>query len=322
MSVDKFGRHNVSSGKGERGPKGEGFAYTIEGNFDVQGKRLCNVLSAKDGSDAVCLDGLKNMLNPCVKETNGIYTFNDKTVTGIADPVNDQDAVNFRVLKRKSLSTTPDSHYDIQNKRLCNVSDAVNENDAVNLAGVKNLIKSCMKEVKGVFNFKGKVVSGIEEPKNDQDAISFKVMKRVVNQATLNLTSQSYNGRNKKITNVKAPETASDVVVLKFLNDNCIVKDLKTDTFNANSKIISHVSDPKEAQDVVTYNSMMMIVTKLSWVIYNVLQKDKKNKLNFTDWFSIVKLDPYSLKTWDDAFNLLEAKGNQIAKDGEQSKTN
>lgn len=311
MSVDKFGRHIISSNKGERGPKGEGFTFTEEGNFDVQNKRLCNVLNAKYDNDAVNLLNLKVLLKPCLQEVNEVFNFNNKTVTGIVDPKNDEDAVNLRVLKRKSVSETIDGHYDIQNKRLCNVKNAIHVNDAVNLASVTNLINPCMKEVKGVFNFKNKTVTGIEDPKNDLDAISLKVLRR----NTLTLTNQGYNAKGKKITNVKAPENLNDVVVLKYLNDNCLITDSKKGIFNANNKIISHCSDPKDSQDVMTYNAMLTVISKLGWSIYNVLHKDKKDKLNFTDWFNIVKRDPYSMKTWDDALNLLEVKGNQIIKD-------
>lgn len=316
MGVDKFGRHTVISSKGVRGPKGEGFNLTASGDFDVEGKRLCNVLDAKDGGDAVNLNTAKSMVSPCVKEINGVFDFGNKIVGGVDDPKNDRDAINLRTLKRKSLSSTPDGQFDIQNKRLCNVSNAVHENDAVNLAGLKSSIDPCMKEVNGVFNFKSKTVTGIEDPKTEQDAVSFKILKRY----TLGVSNQAYNARGRKITNVKAPDTPSDAVILKYLNDNCVVKDKKSDVFIASGKRICSVSDPKEAQDVVTQHAMMMIITKLGWVLYNRIYKDANNKRNFTDWFNIIKTDPYSLKTWDDAFALTQAKDSQIVGDGSQSK--
>lgn len=316
MGVDKFGRHIVSSGKGERGPKGEGFTFTNDGSFDVQGKRLCNVSSAKEESDATNLADLKSMISPCIREVNGVFNFHNKAVTGIDDPKNEQDAVNLRVLKRKSLNETTDGHYDVKNKKICNMLSALNDSDAVNLGDVKSLIRPCVKEVNGVFNFKNKTVTGIEDPKNDLDAVNYKVLKRNI----IPLTSQGYNAKGRKITNVKGPETSSDVVCLKYLNDNCIVKDPKTGIYNANNKTISHVSDPKGGQDAVTYNALMAIISKFGWVIYNNLHKDKKIHLNFADWYNIVKLDPYSVKTWDDAFTLTEVKDNKIVKDGATGK--
>lgn len=317
MVVDKFGRYSVSSNKGERGPKGEGFVVTNDGHYDIQGKRLCNVLSAKEENDAVNLKDINGMLDSCIKDVNGVLDFKNKIVTGIADPLNDQDVVNLRVLKRNSIGLTDDKHYDIQNKKLRNVLTATNDSDAVNLANVKSLINPCMKEVKGVFNFKNKVVTGLEDPKNDQDAVNFRALKR----RALTLTSQGFNAKNMKITNVKDPDTVSDVVTLKYFKDNSIVKDSKNGTFNVNNLRISTVSDPKDNQDVVTFNALMSILTKFGWVIYEQLHKTKTNKLSFTNWYNIVKLNPYSLKSWDDAFNLTDAKENKIDKDETSKQT-
>lgn len=318
MSVDKFGRHAVSSGKGERGPKGEGYNFTTDGDYDVQNKRLCNVLSAKEEVDAVNLGNVKSLISPCVKEVNGVFDFNNKTVTGIKDSENEQDAVNFKTLKRNSVHLTTDGHYDVQNKRVCNVLNAVADTDAVNLSNLKSLINPCVKEVNNVFDFKNKILTGIADAKHDLDAVNFKVLKR---NASLALTTTGYNARNKKIINVKAPDGLSDVVIVKYLNDNCIVRNPKTDSFNGNGKRISNVADPKDGQDVVTNSVMIAIIMKLGWVIYNELNKDKPNKHTINDWYNIMKNDLTSLTTWQSAFNLVEIKDNQIVKDGPTGKT-
>lgn len=65
MSVDKFGRH-LNFGQGLRGPKGEGFELTADGNFNIQNKKLCNVGNATDTYDCVNL----NTLQSSVKEIN------------------------------------------------------------------------------------------------------------------------------------------------------------------------------------------------------------------------------------------------------------
>lgn len=54
MSVDKFGRHSAGNkSKNLRGPKGEGFAFTPDGNYDIKGKKLSNVADASDEKDAI-----------------------------------------------------------------------------------------------------------------------------------------------------------------------------------------------------------------------------------------------------------------------------
>lgn len=63
MSVDVFGRTLIRANQVQRGPPGIGFILTEEGNFDVEKRKLCNVASATDSSDAVTLDNLKHIEN-------------------------------------------------------------------------------------------------------------------------------------------------------------------------------------------------------------------------------------------------------------------
>lgn len=70
MSIDKFGRtvnnHNVSkfgssvknSAVAIRGPPGVGFKRTADGDYDMQNKRLVNVVVGKDKRDAINKDYL------------------------------------------------------------------------------------------------------------------------------------------------------------------------------------------------------------------------------------------------------------------------
>ena len=46
MSIDILGRHSKQAGNSSRGPPGIRFMVTSEGNFDKDGKRLCNVAKA------------------------------------------------------------------------------------------------------------------------------------------------------------------------------------------------------------------------------------------------------------------------------------
>lgn len=60
MSLDVFGRsvdfHLSASAKG---PPGIGFKYTLDNQFDLQNKRLCNVAEPVDKHDAVTFSKLK-----------------------------------------------------------------------------------------------------------------------------------------------------------------------------------------------------------------------------------------------------------------------
>ena len=52
MSIDIFGRIFRQAGNSNLGPPGIGFKVTNAGNFDPDGKRLCNVAEAAVGSKA------------------------------------------------------------------------------------------------------------------------------------------------------------------------------------------------------------------------------------------------------------------------------
>ena len=53
MSIDIFGRHSKQAGNSSHGPPGNGFMATSEGNFDIDGKTLCNVAKAEQQNNVV-----------------------------------------------------------------------------------------------------------------------------------------------------------------------------------------------------------------------------------------------------------------------------
>ncbi len=63
MSVDKFGRFADSSkggGNVAKGPPGEGFKLTDDGNFDLDSKVMTNVADPIKDGDAVNYKSLKD----------------------------------------------------------------------------------------------------------------------------------------------------------------------------------------------------------------------------------------------------------------------
>lgn len=111
MNVDKFGRHESSVNQEMlRGPKGDGFRLTQDGNYDMKGKLLCN----------------------------------------LADAVQDADSVNLRTLKTRTLCfDTNTKVFDVQERRIVNIPTAVADDDAVNRQFVLSEIEKLRNEVKG-----------------------------------------------------------------------------------------------------------------------------------------------------------------------------
>lgn len=70
MSVDVFGRQlsrikSITSGG--RGPPGEGFKITADGQYDIDNRRLCNVAAAIEQHDAVSVEVMRNAIQEEVR---------------------------------------------------------------------------------------------------------------------------------------------------------------------------------------------------------------------------------------------------------------
>ena len=61
MSVDVFGRQ-LGRNEGTRGPPGFGFKLTIDDQYDVENKRLCNVAESREPNDAANLSLVKHLI--------------------------------------------------------------------------------------------------------------------------------------------------------------------------------------------------------------------------------------------------------------------
>ncbi|XP_028982073.1 uncharacterized protein LOC114841341 [Diachasma alloeum] len=72
MSVDVFGRQLSYSSKtttaARRGPPGDGFKRTLDGNYSIEGKRLCNIADPVEEFDAISLHFLRENLRKEIDE--------------------------------------------------------------------------------------------------------------------------------------------------------------------------------------------------------------------------------------------------------------
>lgn len=94
MSVDKFGRHESSISRSVlRGPPGEGFQFTRTGQYDLKGKRLCNVGDPTDKSEAVNLGTILTLTLNC-ETIDRMFDAGNKRISNIAIPEHDADATN------------------------------------------------------------------------------------------------------------------------------------------------------------------------------------------------------------------------------------
>ena len=103
MSIDIFGRLFRQAGNSNRGPPGIGFKVTNSGNYDLDGKRLCNVAWAEESNDAV---NLQLVLDLIKKETDTIHNviaslrteiFNKNMIIDVLESTVNQKLKNIQI---------------------------------------------------------------------------------------------------------------------------------------------------------------------------------------------------------------------------------
>ena len=71
-SVDVFGRQLTKSVGGSRGPPGEGFKITLDGQYDIDNRRLCNLADPTSDSDAVSMKVMQSTIKQEVRLTYAV----------------------------------------------------------------------------------------------------------------------------------------------------------------------------------------------------------------------------------------------------------
>lgn len=104
MSVDVFGRQLTAIKRGgSRGPPGEGFKITPDGQYDMVNKRLCNLADPLDRNDAVSISAMQNAIQ---QEVRLVYAI----TTSLRNNVDDLDLM-IRALESQF-------HENVKNERI------------------------------------------------------------------------------------------------------------------------------------------------------------------------------------------------------------
>lgn len=92
MSVDKFGRHEGSVAREVlRGPAGQGFNLTLDGNYDLKSKRIVNVSDPIKDDEAV---NLKTLRTFTLNFDGNVYDAKNSRICNVGLAETDTDAVN------------------------------------------------------------------------------------------------------------------------------------------------------------------------------------------------------------------------------------
>lgn len=217
MSVDKFGRFSSSSNapsvQGPRGPKGDGFNLTNNGDYDIKFKRICNVGTPREKSDAVNFDTLNVSITSCL-------SMNDKTeydakghkVCNLGEPINDNDAVSKLYFTLNSPVKLVDS-YSFHQFRIQDLNYPIADGDAVNY---KTFNDKALVIDRGMFNAKNLNISNVSDPKLSQDSVNL----RYLQSNTLVLKeNKEYDANGYNIKNLGFPKRKADAISYSFITD-------------------------------------------------------------------------------------------------------
>lgn len=230
MVLDKFGRHRDKTQVPGRGPKGDGFVLTSEGDYDIQRKRLKFVKEPLDPEDAVNFSTLNNLkanvllvgrarisakgkrignlgkpviaddavtkgyvdsVVPLKNSQTNSYSFHQYNIKDLAYPKNDGDGVNLKFVKDNCL--VYNKEIDAKGKKITNLESPVNPNDAVTL---NYLTANALCKNKNVFDGQKSIISNVAVPVNVDDAVSKRYLKEVLGDLGFAIYKRLHSGRS------------------------------------------------------------------------------------------------------------------------------
>lgn len=149
MPIDKFGRSQISISGNKtklfRGPKGEGFNLTTDGNFDINGKKLCNVSNPTDPNDAVTLNYLQQVISDFVNEIKNKFSTALQNSQKLSDAIN--VTKNYISLQGKRRIVRVDSGKDTNDVIIKKDFDNEIKNIKINVLDLKHQFDKETKEI-------------------------------------------------------------------------------------------------------------------------------------------------------------------------------
>lgn len=296
MSVDKFGRRSHRQ-QAKRGPKGEGFNLTAQGDYDVQKKRIRYLEDPVENDDAVNLQTLQSGLFKCIQLSAQGTDFDaqKKRIGNANDPVAQDDLTTKRYVD-ENTPENKDSFWSFKHKRLSNVSDPLYDGEVVNLSYLKT--HSLVKDHKSnIFDAQNTVLTNLAPPSYPTDAVNKNYLEH--NALLLN-PGNVWDFNNKRLTNVSDPDgNAKDAVNYGYLNRSVMCKLRPGKDWDGRWCKIKCVSFPDSDGDVVTKGYLRHQLGPLAYYIYSELKTKGGGEKNVTlypyeKWISEAFSTPWS----------------------------
>lgn len=161
MNVDKFGRHHWMLRGGKKGDPGIGFKLTNTGDYNIENKRLTNVKSPVEPTDAATKQ------------------FLDAQLDDFVEVVSEMVLSNIKSYCQSNTLIFDEAGYNAKGKRIINVNYPENDNDVV----VKKFLTSKLNDVsERIFKLENRVFQlERNHSETDDDVIYNMVHKKVIN---------------------------------------------------------------------------------------------------------------------------------------------
>ena len=201
MSIDIFGRSR-SKKTPKQGPRGIGFNLTSDGNFDLRGKKLCNVATPTETSDVANKSFVISSLDSRISlEADGL-SVNNRRIGNVAPPVSPNDVVCKSFLENTVpfLDETTDC-FDCKSRSIANVGPPENAQDAVNLDHIAEFCLSkaaaTLEDPKSkkvtqstVFDAKNLPIDNLALPVSADSAVPWGHLENILKHLTMSLTHE------------------------------------------------------------------------------------------------------------------------------------
>lgn len=220
MAVDKFGRKLTGSGGGDgsKGPPGEGFKLTSDGNYDISNKLLTNVGIAFNNRDAVNLETLRSYVAPNLKlNRKRKYDAQEKGICNVASPTDSSDVVTLGYVKDNCFTCDGDV-IDIKGRKLINVHQPNSDADVATKSYVDSFTLKLDSDTNFDFNAKSRQIRNLGEPFRTHDAVNLQYLRNnaMVSKYVEKFGSNVWNAKNMIISDVADPVQLNDAVNVHF----------------------------------------------------------------------------------------------------------
>lgn len=248
MSIDKFGRHRLKRLRGPKGPKGDGFDLTPEGDYDVQSKRLRHVHIPMENSDAVNMLYM-NQLCLASNSPSAPYDAKGKVISRVNSPKEADDVVTLRYFQEMTPRRFKDS-FGFHNSRLKNIGKPIDEKDAVHISYLNEhcLQYGLTNAVNPHIDARRRLIRNVNEPEIGADAAT----KRYVDTKTPGGNQYEWEMRGRRLTNCGHPVESNDAVTLGLFKSGCPKVDALESCWKFSNYRLTDVAEPHDLDDAVT----------------------------------------------------------------------